>query len=49
MLPQIKQHQATTTNNPHYATKSEILQLLVAKCPIDGGHMGTPKHIACNY
>jgi len=49
MLPQIKQHQVTTTNNPHYATKSEILQLLVAKCPIDGGHMGTPKHIACNY
>jgi hypothetical protein len=49
MVPQIKQHQVATINNPHYATKSEILQLLMAKCPIDGEHMGTPQHIACNY
>jgi hypothetical protein len=48
MVPQIKQHQVAT-NNSHYATKSEILQILVAKCPINGGHMGTPQHIACNY
>jgi hypothetical protein len=49
MAPQIKKQQVATINNPHYATKSEILQLLVAKCPIGGGHMGAPQHIACNY
>jgi hypothetical protein len=49
MVPQIKQHQVATTRNAHYANKSEILQLLVAKCPIDGGHMGTPQHVTCNY
>jgi hypothetical protein len=49
MVPQIKQRVVATTNNPHYANKSEILQLIVAKCPIDGGHMGAPQHIACNY
>jgi hypothetical protein len=49
MVPQIKQHQVTITNNSHYATKSEFLQLLVAKCPIDGGHLGAPQHIAFNY
>jgi hypothetical protein len=49
MVPQIKQHQVAVTNNLHCATKSEFLQLLVAKGPIDGGHMGAPQHIACNY
>jgi hypothetical protein len=49
MVPQIKQRGMAITNNLHYANKTEILQLLVAKCPIDGGHMGAPQHIACNY
>jgi hypothetical protein len=29
VVPQIKQHQVAITNNPHYATKSESLQLQV--------------------
>jgi hypothetical protein len=48
MVPQIKQHQVATTNNLQYATKSESLQLLVRKCPIDGQHMGMPQCITCN-
>jgi hypothetical protein len=42
VVPQIKQRQVTTINNPQYATKSESLQLQVKKCPIDGQHMGAP-------
>jgi hypothetical protein len=36
VVPQIKQRQVPTINNPQYATKSESLQLQVKKCPIDG-------------
>jgi hypothetical protein len=48
MVPQIKQHQVATTNNLQYAIKSESLQLLVRKCPIDGQHVGMPQCITCN-
>jgi hypothetical protein len=49
MVPQIKQHQVATTNNPQYVIKSESLQLQGRKCPIDGQHMGMPQGITCNY
>jgi hypothetical protein len=49
VVPQIKQHQMATTNNPHYATKSGSLQLQMKKSPIDGRHMDAPQCITCNY
>jgi hypothetical protein len=42
VVPQIKQCQVATINNPQYAIESESLQLQVKKCPIDGRHMGAP-------
>jgi hypothetical protein len=36
VVPQIKQCQVATTNNPQYANKSESLRLQVKKIPIDG-------------
>jgi hypothetical protein len=36
VIPQIKQREVATINNPQYAIKSESLQLQVKKCPIDG-------------
>jgi hypothetical protein len=45
MVPQIKQLQVVTTNNPHYAIESEFLQLQVKICAIDKPHMGTSQQI----
>jgi hypothetical protein len=49
MVPQIKQLQVATTNNPHYAIENESLQLQVKICAIKGQHMGASPCIACNY